>query len=86
MGRFTQNGRQQATRDSLARRLREVRRERFGDDVEALADELGIPSRTWLNYESRVSMPAETLLDFVAITRARPVWLRTGEGEKYADP
>ena len=39
----------------LARRLREVRVDRFGEEgVDVLAGLLGIPPRTWLNYEAGI--------------------------------
>jgi hypothetical protein len=56
---------------TFCKRIREVRVECFGDEgVERLADLLGIPVRTWLNYEDGVSMPATVLLRFLRVTEA----------------
>ena len=68
----------------LAGRIREVRRELYGDSGESiLADDLGLPSRTWRNYESGVILPATVLLRFIAATGADPLWLLTGRGARY---
>ena len=71
-------------RVTLARRLREIRVERFGGDgTPILAGCLGLPARTWENYEAGITLPAPTLLDFIGLTGVDPHWLRTGEGSKY---
>jgi hypothetical protein len=68
----------------LAGRIREVRRELYGDSGEStLADHLGLPRRTWRNYESGVILPATVLLRFIAATGADPRWLLTGQGARY---
>ncbi|HEY2158029.1 MAG TPA: helix-turn-helix domain-containing protein [Isosphaeraceae bacterium] len=68
----------------LAGRVREIRVERFGEGGgAALARLLGIPARTWQNYEGGVTIPAEAILRFAAITGASPLWLVSGEGPKY---
>jgi hypothetical protein len=72
--------------DPLASRLGEVRRELFGDGadgVTALARALGIPARTWENYERGVTIPGRVLLLFLEHTGAEPHWLLTGEGPRY---
>src|SRR3954451_4033372 len=75
----------QATR-TLAGRVREIRRERFGEHGgPMLADALGLPFRTWMNYEVGVTIPAPVILRFIEVTGANPGWLLKGEGEKYAD-
>jgi hypothetical protein len=69
--------------DHLAARLGEVRRESFGDGdggIAALARALGIPARTWENYERGVTIPGRILLHFIEHTGADPHWLLTGEG------
>src|SRR5690349_7520745 len=69
---------------SLSRRLREVRQELFGEHGgPELARRLNLPARTWYNYETGVTVPAEVLLAFIDQTGANPVWLLTGEGSKY---
>jgi hypothetical protein len=64
--------------------LREVRQEIFGDHGgPELARRLNLPARTWYNYETGVTVPAEVLLGFIEQTGANPIWLLTGEGSKY---
>jgi hypothetical protein len=68
----------------LAGRIREVRCELYGDSGEStLADDLGLPGRTWRNYESGVTLPSTVLLRFIAATGAHPLWLLTGQGAEY---
>ena len=45
-----------------------------------------MPALTWLNYESGVTMPAETLLKFIVETNVDPHWLLTGKGSMYFEP
>jgi hypothetical protein len=71
-------------RSALVGRIREIREERFGEDIESLAEVLDVPAGTWRNYERGVTIPAEVLLAFIEITGARSQWLLTGEGDKYA--
>ncbi len=47
---------------------------------------IGLPSRTWCNYESGVTIPGEVLLRFLAITDTEPLWLLDGEGPRYRRP
>jgi len=69
---------------SLSKRLREVRQEKFGEHGgPELARRLNLPARTWYNYETGVTVPAEVLLAFIDQTGANPVWLLSGEGEHY---
>ncbi len=69
---------------SLSRRLREIRQELFGEHGgPELARRLNLPARTWYNYETGVTVPAEVLLGFIDQTRVNPIWLLTGEGPKY---
>jgi hypothetical protein len=68
----------------LAGRVRKIREERFGvEGTHALATRMGIPEQTWRHYEAGVTIPAEVILQFIAITGAHPLWLITGEGERY---
>jgi hypothetical protein len=72
--------------DQLAARLGKVRRESFGDGddgLAALARALGLPARTWENYERGVTIPGWVLLLFLEQTGAAPHWLLTGEGDRY---
>ena len=69
---------------SLSRRLREIRQELFGEHGgPELARRLSLPARTWYNYETGVTVPAEVLLGFIDQTGANPLWLLSGEGMKY---
>ena len=65
-------------------RLREIRQELFGDHGGPdLARRLNLPARTWYNYETGVTVPAEVLLGFIDQTGANPRWILTGEGAKF---
>ncbi len=69
---------------SISRRLRDVRQELFGEHGgPELARRLNLPARTWYNYETGVTVPAEVLLSFIDQTGANPVWLLSGEGNRY---
>jgi hypothetical protein len=71
-------------RHCLAAQLREIRLEHFGEHGGPLLSEaLGIPFRTWSNYEAGVTIPSEIMLRFIEVTSANPHWLRTGIGDKY---
>ena len=72
---------------SLSRRLREIRQELFGDHGgPELARRLNLPARTWYNYETGVTVPAEVLLGFIEQTGANPMYLISGEGPRIAGP
>jgi len=65
----------------LAERLRLVRTEQFGErGGPELARRLGLPIRTWYNYEVGVTVPAEVLLKFMELTSVEPMWLLHGQG------
>jgi hypothetical protein len=67
----------------LARRLREVRLEMYGEHGgPLLAEALGLSVRTWANYESGVTIPGPRLLLFIKVTGVEPHWLLTGEGQR----
>lgn len=75
-----------AERAMLARRIREVRVDQFGEDGEdVLAGLLGIPPRTWLNYEAGIVMPATVLLRFLRVTGASPESLLGGRGGRIGE-
>jgi hypothetical protein len=72
---------------SLSRRLREIRQELFGDHGgPELARRLNLPARTWYNYETGVTVPAEILLSFIEQTGANPMYLISGEGPRFSRP
>ena len=69
---------------AMGHRLSEVRQEKYGPTgAPLLAMTLGVPLRTWLNYEAGVTIPGEVLLRFVLTARVDAHWLLTGEGPKY---
>jgi hypothetical protein len=69
---------------SLAERLRQVRTELFGErGGPEMARRLGVPVRTWYNYEAGVTVPAEVVLRFVELTAVEPLWLLHGKGPKF---
>src|SRR4051794_16211204 len=71
---------------ALADRVREVRLDRFGDrGAPMLAAALGLPHRTWMNYEAGVTIPAPVILRFIDITGVSPGWLLDGRCGKH-DP
>lgn len=68
----------------LAERLRELRLELFGDrGGPEMARRLGLPVRTWYNYEAGVTVPAEVVLRIVEMTLAEPTWLLHGKGPRF---
>ncbi|WP_197491179.1 helix-turn-helix transcriptional regulator [Planctomyces sp. SH-PL62] len=68
----------------MSRRLREIRQELFGDHGgPELARRLNLPARTWYNYETGVTVPAEVLLSFIQLTGTSPTYLVSGEGARY---
>lgn len=68
----------------LAHRVREVREDLYGEHgAQFLADALGLPVRTWANYERGVTIPAVCILKLIDETGVSPRWLLTGLGPKY---
>ncbi len=68
----------------LAQRVREIRVVWFGESGgPPLAEVLGLPEKSWANYESGVTIPGWVILRFIEMTAANPHWLRTGQGDKY---
>jgi hypothetical protein len=48
-----------------------------------MARRLGIPVRTWYNYEGGVTVPAEVILKIIELTSIEPAWLLHGKGPKF---
>ena len=70
----------------LSSQIQIIRCDAFGEDgLPRIATVLGIPVRSWQNYESGVNIPAALLLEFIELTGAHPHWLLTGEGDRYQD-
>ena len=73
------------TNEEMAARLREIRQDMYGEHgAQFLADDLGVPLRTWMNYESGVVMTPPVVLRFILIANVTPHWLLTGRGKKYS--
>lgn len=76
-----------ALKNELADRVREIRREIFGEyGGPVLAEALRISFRSWRGYEQGTTIPAQVILQFIELTNAHPHWLLTGEGEKFLPP
>ena len=71
-------------RFALAGRIAALRSEMFGERGGAdMARRLGLPLRTWYNYEEGTAIPAEVILTIMELTSAEPRWLLYGTGPKY---
>jgi DNA-binding XRE family transcriptional regulator len=69
---------------AFTRRVHEVRVALYGESgAERLAELVGVPRQTWINYESGVSMPAIVALRFLEVARLSPSWLLSGDGPRY---
>jgi hypothetical protein len=69
---------------ALAERLASLRAELFGErGGPEMARRLGIPVRTWYNYEAGVTVPAEVILKIIELTSIEPTWLLHGKGPKF---
>ena len=69
---------------TLAERLSSLRLELFGDrGGPEMARRLGIPVRTWYNYEGGGTVPAEVVLKIIELTSVEPTWLLHGKGPKF---
>ncbi len=74
-----------SVKQMISGRLREIRQELFGEHGgPELARRLSLPARTWYNYETGVTVPAEVLLGFLEQTGTNPLWLFNGGGPKYS--
>jgi hypothetical protein len=50
-----------------------------------MARRLGIPVRTWYNYEKGITIPAEIILKVIRLTQVEAAWLLDGTGPMFAD-
>jgi Peptidase S24-like len=72
---------------ALAERLTALRAELFGErGGPELSRQLNLPVRTWYNYESGVTVPAEVILKIIELTSVEPMWLLHGKGPKFRAP
>jgi hypothetical protein len=68
----------------VADRLRDLRTELFGErGGPELARQLGLPVRTWYNYEAGVTVPAEIVLRLIELTSVEASWLLHGTEPKF---
>lgn len=74
----------QVVKSELAQRVQMIREELYGEHGgPMLAEALRLPFRTWYNYESGCTIPAQIILRFIELTDADPHWLLTGDGNRY---
>jgi hypothetical protein len=77
----------EALKESLALRIREVRKELYGEHGgPLLAEALGIPFRSWHEYEEGAAIPDKVILRFIEVTQTDPHWLLTGLGNRHFTP
>jgi hypothetical protein len=70
----------------LAQRVHEIRLERYGErGGPTLALAMDLPLRTWINYESGVTIPALVILRFIRLTGVSAQWLLSGQCGKYTE-
>ncbi len=68
----------------VAERLRDLRVELVGErGGPELARRLGLPVRTWYNYEAGVTVPAEVVLRLIELTQVEATWLLHGRGPRF---
>jgi hypothetical protein len=73
-----------SNRLAIAKRVSELRTELFGARGKAaMARRLGLPLRTWYNYEEGTTIPAEVILSIIDVTSVEPTWLLDERGPKY---
>ena len=75
------------TKHVLAERIMALRMDLFGArGGPELARRLGIPVRTWYNYEGGITVPGEILLKIIEVTTVNPMWLLHGTEPRFSDP
>jgi hypothetical protein len=71
-------------KDGRAERVREVREDLYGaHGSHLLADALGIPRETWIDYENGLAIPSFVILRLIHLSGVSGRWLITGRGTKY---
>jgi hypothetical protein len=72
------------SRLAIAKRVAVLRAEMFGARGKAaMARRLGLPLRSWYNYEEGTAIPAEVVLSVIELTSVEPAWLLRERGPKY---
>jgi hypothetical protein len=75
------------SKHALAERIMALRMDLFGArGGPELARRLGIPVRTWYNYEGGITVPGEILLKIIEVTTVNPMWLLHGTGRRLSEP
>ena len=70
----------------VADRLRDLRTELYGErGGPELARQLGLPVRTWYNYEAGVTVPAEVILRLIELTAVEASWLLHGKLPRFRE-
>jgi hypothetical protein len=76
-----------ADSSALARRLRNLRIDLFGEDgASILARRLRIPQRTLDRMEAGRPISGALILQLIEVTGVNPHWLLHGEGERFSRP
>ncbi len=61
----------------------EQARERLGFSVKEFSEQLGIPYRSYMNYKSGRTPPADLLAKVIELFAVNPAWLMTGIGKPF---
>ena len=70
----------------LAARLSALRSKLFADQGgPEMARQLGLPARTWDNYERGVTVPGHVILESIRLTSVETEWLLNGQGPIFPD-
>jgi hypothetical protein len=72
---------------AIGERLKLLRLELRGEqDYAVFTRSMGIPLRSWYNYELGNSIPAEVILRIIEATDVEPMWLLHGTEPRYREP
>lgn len=71
----------------IGQRLRVLRIELAGEqDYAVFTKRMGIPLRSWYQYEHGVSIPADVILRVIEGTSVEPMWLLHGREPRFRQP
>ncbi len=71
---------------AIARRLREIRFDLYGEHgAPILARELNVSAPVFQRYENGEMIPGEDLLRILEVTGVNSRWLLTGQGPRFDD-
>src|SRR5262249_7740473 len=86
MGRVKTSDESLRARFELAERLVALRIKLYGErGAPELARRLGVPCRTWYNYERGCTVPAQTILQLIVLTSVEARWLLDGGGSMFSE-